>query len=51
MAIELEFRKKRDILFRKGYKPQFTDKIFEISALSTSKPTKYVIKNLEKEKI
>ena len=26
---------KNDISFRKGYKPQFTDEIFEISALST----------------
>ena len=26
---------KNDIRFRKGYKPQFTDEVFEISALST----------------
>ena len=26
---------KKDIPFRKGYKPQFTDKMFEISAIST----------------
>ena len=26
---------KNDIPFRKGYKPQFTDEIFEISAVST----------------
>ena len=28
---------KNDILFRKGYEPQFTDKILEISAISTKK--------------
>ena len=28
---------KNDIPFRKGYKPQFTDEIFEISAISTKK--------------
>ena len=37
---------KNDIPFRKGYKPQFTDKIFEIS---TKKPPSYIIKDLEKE--
>ena len=35
---------KNDIPFRKGYKPQFTDEIFEFSAVSTKKPT-YIIKN------
>ena len=42
---------KNDILFRKGYKPQFTDEIFEISAVSTKKPPTYIIKDLEKEEI
>ena len=42
---------KNDIPFRKGYKPQFTDEIFEISAISTKKPPTYIIKDLEKEEI
>ena len=42
---------KNDIPFRKGYKPQFTDEIFEISTISTKKPPTYIIKDLEKEKI
>ena len=42
---------KNDIPFRKGYKPQFTDEIFEISAVSTKKPPTYIIKDLEKEEI
>ena len=29
---------KIDIPFRKGYKPQFTDEIFEILAISSKKP-------------
>ena len=29
---------KKDIPFRKGYKPQHTDEIFEFSAISTKKP-------------
>ena len=42
---------KNDIPFRKRYKPQFTDKIFEISAISTIKPPTYIIKDLDKEEI
>ena len=42
---------KNDIPFRKGYKPQFTDEIFEISAKSTKKPPTYIIKDLDKEEI
>ena len=42
---------KNDIPFRKGYKPQFTDKIFEISAVSAKKPPTYIIKDLDKEEI
>ena len=42
---------KNDIPFRKGYKPQFTDEIFEISAISTEKPPTYIIKDLDKEEI
>ena len=42
---------KNDIPFRKGYKPQITDEIFEISAVSTKKPPTYIIKDLEKEEI
>ena len=41
---------KNDISFRKGYKPQFADENFEISANSTKKP-KYIIKDLENEEI
>ena len=40
---------KNDIPFQKGYKPQFTDGIFEVSAISTAKPPTYIIKDLEKE--
>ena len=40
---------KNDILFRKGYKLQFTDKIFEVSAISRKKPPTYIIKVLDKE--
>ena len=43
--------KKNYIPFRKGYKPQFTDEIFEILALSTKKPPTYIIKDLDKEEI
>ena len=42
---------KNDIPFRKGYKPQFTAEIFEISAISTKKPPTYIIKDLDKEEI
>ena len=42
---------KNDIPFRKGYKPQFTDEIFKISAISTKKPPTYIIKDLDKGEI
>ena len=42
---------KNDIPFRKVYKPQFTDEIFGILAISTKKPPTYIIKDLEKEEI
>ena len=42
---------KNDIPFRKGYKPQFPDEIFEISAISTKKPPLYILKDLNKEEI
>ena len=42
---------KNDIPFRKRYKPQFTDEIFEILAKSTKKPPTYIIEDLEKEEI
>ena len=42
---------KNDTPFQKGYKPQFTDEIFEISAISTNKPPTYIIKHLVKEEI
>ena len=29
---------KNDIPFRKGYKPQYTNEVFEIEAISTRKP-------------
>ena len=35
---------KYDLLFRKGYKLQFTREVFEIVALSTRKPPTYTIK-------
>ena len=40
---------KYDLLFRKGYKPQFTQEIFEIVAIATKKPSTYTIKD-EQEK-
>ena len=36
---------KYDLLFRKGYKPQFTQKIFEIVAIATIKPQTNTIKD------
>ena len=42
---------KNDIPFRIEYKSQFTDEIFEISAISTKTPPTYIIKDLEKEEI
>ena len=40
---------KNDIPSGKGYKPQFTDKMFETSAISTNKPPTYISKDLETE--
>ena len=42
---------KKDVLFRKWYKTQFTDNILEILAVSTKKFPTYIIKDLEKEEI
>ena len=42
---------KYDLLFRKGYKPQFTQKLFEIVALATKKPATYTIKEEQEEVI
>ena len=42
---------KYDLLFRKGYKPQFTQEIFEIVAIATKKPPTYTIKNEQEEVI
>ena len=42
---------KKDISFRKGYKPQFTDEIFEILANCTKKSPTYIIKDLDKEEV
>ena len=36
---------KYDLLFRKGYKPQFTSEVFEIVAVATKKPPTYTIKD------
>ena len=36
---------KYDFLFRKGYKPQFTQEILEILAIATNKPPTYTIKD------
>ena len=36
---------KYDLLFRKGYKPQFTREVFEIVAIATRKPPTYTIKD------
>ena len=41
---------KYDLLFRKGYKPQFTREVFEIVAIVTRKPPTYTIKD-EQDKI
>ena len=42
---------KNDIPFRKVNNPQFTDEVFEISAISTKKPPRYIINHLKKEKM
>ena len=36
---------KYDLLFRKGYKPQFTQEFVEIVAIATKKPPTYTIKD------
>ena len=36
---------KYDLLFRKGYKPQFTREVFEIVAIATRKPPTCTIKD------
>ena len=41
---------KNDIRFRKGYKPQFTDEVFEISAIST-KNLLHTLSKISKNKI
>ena len=40
---------KYDIHFRKGYKPQFTKDVFEIVAISSTKPPTYTIKGEQDE--
>ena len=42
---------KYDLPFRKGYKPQFTQEIFEIVAIATKKPPTYTIKDEQEEVI
>ena len=42
---------KYDLLFRKGYKPQFTREVFEIVAIATRKPPTYTIKDEQCEVI
>ena len=34
---------KIDLLFRKGYKPQFTDEVFQINAIASRKPPTYTV--------
>ena len=40
---------KYDLAFRKGYKPQFTQEVFEIAAFSSRKPPTYTIKDEQDE--
>ena len=42
---------KYDLLFRKGFKPQFTREVFEIVAIATGKPPTYTIKDEQGEVI
>ena len=42
---------KYDLLFRKGYKPQFTREVFEIVAIATRKPPTYTITDEQGEVI
>ena len=38
-----------DLPFRKGYKPQFTQEVFEVNAISSGKPPTYTIKDEQDE--
>ena len=40
---------KYDLPFRKGYKPQFTKKVFEIVSISSKKHPTYTIKDEQDE--
>ena len=40
---------KYDLLFREGYKPQFTREVFEIAAIATKIPPTYTIKDEQGE--
>ena len=40
---------KYDLPFRKGYKPQFTQEVFEFVAISSRKPPTYTIKDKQDE--
>ena len=40
---------KFDLLFRKGYKPQFTGEVFKIVPIATKKPPTYTIKDEQGE--
>ena len=40
---------KYDLPFRKGYKPQFTQEVFEIVAICSRKPPTYTIKDKQDE--
>ena len=42
---------KYDLPFRKGYRPQLTEEIFEIVATATKKPPTYTIKDEQEEVI
>ena len=42
---------KYDLPFRRGYKPHFTQEIFEIVAIATKKPPTYTIKDEQEEVI
>ena len=42
---------KYDIPFRKGYKPQFTQEVFEIVVIPTENPPTYAVKDEQEEVI
>lgn len=42
---------KKDIPFRKGYKPQFTNEIFQIAQIATTKPPTYILRDKDNETI